>query len=92
VLPARRPAAGTDLEPREPNVWETLAVSHYRTGDCQSTITALQRVRELLSNEEECDNPFFEAMALWQLGRMEEARRRYDQGVGWMEKNAPGPS
>ena len=29
---------------------------------------------------------FFLAMAHWQLGHKEEARRWYDQGVAWMEK------
>lgn len=32
---------------------------------------------------------FFLAMSNWQLGNMVEARKCYDQAVGWIEKNKP---
>ena len=32
---------------------------------------------------------FFLAMAHWQLDEKDEARKWYDQGVQWMEKNKP---
>jgi hypothetical protein len=32
---------------------------------------------------------FFLAMAHWQLGEKEMAHKWFDQGVQWMEKNAP---
>ena len=32
-------------------------------------------------------NGFFLAMAHWQLGHKEEARRQYDKSVGWMENS-----
>jgi len=32
---------------------------------------------------------FFLAMAHWQMGNKEEARKRYDQAVQWMDKNQP---
>ena len=31
----------------------------------------------------------FLAMAHWQLGNKDEARKWYDQGVQWMQKNKP---
>ena len=32
---------------------------------------------------------FFLAMTVWRLGEREEARRRYQQGLEWMEKHKP---
>jgi hypothetical protein len=32
---------------------------------------------------------FFLAMANWQLGKKEEARKLYDKAVQWMDKNQP---
>jgi hypothetical protein len=34
-------------------------------------------------------NWFFLAMAHWQLGHKEEARKWYDRAVEWMQKNKP---
>ena len=32
---------------------------------------------------------FFLAMAHWQLGQLQEARKWFEQAVDWMEKNKP---
>jgi hypothetical protein len=32
---------------------------------------------------------FFLAMAHWQLGEKDEARKYYDKAVAWMDKNKP---
>ena len=32
---------------------------------------------------------FFLAMAHWQLGETDKARKWFDQAVGWMDKNQP---
>jgi hypothetical protein len=42
---------------------------------------------KLAAGRSECSGPFFLAMAHWQLGETEEARRWYDRAVAWMDKN-----
>ena len=63
-------------------------MAHYRRGRWQEAIDELTTAQEL--------NPqgggatrFFLAMAQWQLGQKEAARRCYGEAVEWMEKNKP---
>ena len=65
--------------------WNTLGVAHYRAGDHEAAIQALGKSMELGSGGVACDW-FFVAMAHWQLKHTEEARRWYDKGAAWMEK------
>lgn len=44
---------------------------------------------QLFSGRMESSNSLFLAMAHWQLGHADEARRWSDQAVAWMDKNAP---
>jgi tetratricopeptide (TPR) repeat protein len=63
--------------------WNTLGVAHYRAGELKEAIAALEKCREL---DDEWSNPFFLAMAHWELGHKDEARRWYDKGVKWIDR------
>jgi serine/threonine protein kinase len=79
---------GTELAPRNSDIWNTLGVALYREGDWHGAVEALRKSRELGSGGDACDL-FFLAMAHWQLGDKELARHSYDEAVKWMDKNAP---
>jgi hypothetical protein len=64
-------------------------VALYRAGDWQAAITALSKSNELLGGKMLSFNAFFLAMAHWQKGEKEHARRWYDKATDWMEKNGP---
>src|SRR5262249_31639958 len=53
-----------------------------------NTIAAIQKSMELRQGGDSWDW-FFLAMANWQLGETEEARKWYDKALEWMEKNDP---
>jgi len=78
-----------ELAPKEGNYWNTLGVAHYRASDWKAATAALTKSDELLKGDKLSFNAFFLAMAQWQLGNQAEARKWYDQAVGWMEKNQP---
>jgi eukaryotic-like serine/threonine-protein kinase len=78
-----------ELAPQEGNNWNTLGVALYRAGDWKAALAALEKSTDLLKGNQVSFNAFFLAMAHWQLGEKEEARKWYDQAVQWMEKNAP---
>ncbi len=76
---------------RAPNVrsfWITLGVAFYRAGDWKGSIAAMEKSVALGKGAAAYDW-FMLAMAHWQQGDKEEARRLYDRGMQWMEKNAP---
>jgi tetratricopeptide (TPR) repeat protein len=72
-------------------IWITLGVAHYRAGDWKAAVTALQKSLELRKTGDiyNCRAWLFLAMAHWQMGKKEEARRWYQQAVQWMERNQP---
>ncbi|MBI1917218.1 MAG: protein kinase [Planctomycetes bacterium] len=76
------------LSPKERNYWNTLGVAHYRAGNWKEAVAALVKAMELDQGGHSCDW-FFLAMAHWQLGDKEAARKWYDQAVEWMEKHHP---
>jgi len=78
-----------ELAANEGMFWNTLGVAHYRAGDWKAATAALKKSDELLKGNELSFNAFFLAMAHWQLGHKDEARKWYNQAVGWMEKNKP---
>jgi WD40 repeat protein/serine/threonine protein kinase len=78
-----------ELGPESGRFRNTLGVACYRAGDWEAAIAALEKSMELLAGGAESFNTFFLAMAHWQLGEKEEARRWYDRAVAWMDKNQP---
>ena len=91
-LTARKPLnwrpRPTELAPEDGTIWNTLGVAHYRAGNWQAAINALEKSMELRKGGDATDW-FFLAMAHWQLGHKDEARTWYDKAVEWMEKNEP---
>jgi tetratricopeptide (TPR) repeat protein len=77
---------GTELAPRVASHWSVLGIAHVRAGEGQAAVTALDRAMKL-SNGGDAFDWFILALAHWQLGNKQEARRWYDRGVAWMENN-----
>jgi WD40 repeat protein/Tfp pilus assembly protein PilF len=76
-----------ELKPEEGTYWNTLGAAHFRAGDWQAAIAALEKSMDLRQGGDSNDW-FFLAMAHWRLGEEEKAREWYDKAVAWMEKNA----
>jgi tetratricopeptide (TPR) repeat protein len=57
--------------------WHTLGVAYYRAGNWKQTLEALEKGFDLQQSAAGWDW-FFQAMAHWQLGNRDEARRCYD--------------
>src|SRR5439155_17525669 len=73
------------LAPQAGYIWNTLGVAHYRAGEWNAAIAALEKSMALRKGGDSADW-FFLAMAHWQLGEKDEARNWYDQAVEWMDK------
>jgi tetratricopeptide (TPR) repeat protein len=79
-----------ELAPTNAELWNTLGVGLYRTGDYAKAIDALERSRALKpGNDFFSYDAFFLAMAHWQLGHKTAARQWYDRATAWMDKNQP---
>src|SRR5882757_1697929 len=76
------------LTPKHGSNWNTLGVAQYRAGDWKAAVAALTKSMELRKGGDSTDW-FFLAMAHWQLGDKEEARKWYDRAAAWMDKNQP---
>jgi Flp pilus assembly protein TadD len=77
-----------ELAPKEGKHWNTLGIAHYRAGDWKAAIAALGKSMELRKGGDSFDW-YILAMTHRQIGNMAEARKWYDQALGWMEKNNP---
>jgi serine/threonine protein kinase/tetratricopeptide (TPR) repeat protein len=66
--------------------WNTLGVANYRAGDWTAAIAALEKSNEL-DPKTIAYNGLFLAMARWQKGDRDQARRWYARAVAWMEQN-----
>jgi Flp pilus assembly protein TadD len=77
-----------ELAPQDGNIWNTLGIAHYRAGNRKAAIAALDKSMDL-RNGGDSDDFFFLAMAHWELGNKDEARKWYEKAVEWMEKNNP---
>jgi tetratricopeptide (TPR) repeat protein len=79
---------GSKLGVRTGTYQRALGIAHYRCADWQASIAALGESMKLQDGGDSRDW-FFLAMAHWELGDKEHARRWYDKAVAWMEKNQP---
>jgi serine/threonine protein kinase/tetratricopeptide (TPR) repeat protein len=77
-----------ELAPNDGNYLNTLGVAHYRGGAAKAAVAALEKSMELRKGGDGFDW-FFLAMAHWQQGDKEEARKLYRRAVEWMQKNKP---
>src|SRR5207244_3481932 len=80
-----------ELAPLDALSWQTLGWFLYRTGAWKDSIEAFHKSMALQEDPKGGDSGqwFGLAVAHWQLGNKEEARKWHDQAVQWMEKNAP---
>jgi tetratricopeptide (TPR) repeat protein len=91
-----RDARGRD---RVGNYYNTLGVAHYRVGNLQAALDALQKSLDFAGRGETrakgsderyvCEDWYFLAMVHWKLNRKDEAREWYDRAVKWSEKKEP---
>jgi tetratricopeptide (TPR) repeat protein len=77
-----------ELEPKSGQYQVTLGIAGYRAGDWKQAISDLEKSASLYQGRNSFQL-FFLAMAHWQLGHKEEARKCHDQAVVWMAKNLP---
>jgi tetratricopeptide (TPR) repeat protein len=78
------------LAPGEADGWTTLGVAHYRAGDWQASIEALEKAMALRKNASGVATEwFFLAMAHQQLGHEAQARQWYKKAELWMDRHAP---
>jgi eukaryotic-like serine/threonine-protein kinase len=95
VAAHRDPALAIELakkavesDPKSSYYHNTLGVARYRAGDWKQAIAELEQSMSL-GKSGDSNDWFFLAMAHWQLGQKQEARKWYDQAAAWMEKNQP---
>jgi superkiller protein 3 len=76
------------LWPKQGTHWLTLGAARYRVRDWKAATVALD-MSMVLRNGGDSNEWFFLAMAHWQQGNKADARKWYDKGVEWMDKNQP---
>jgi hypothetical protein len=79
-------AVGQGQGPDRQHYLNILGVAHYRAGDWNAAIEALEKSKQLSP----AGNPsgwFFLAMACYQKGEKEKAHSWYDKGVEWMDRS-----
>jgi tetratricopeptide (TPR) repeat protein len=73
----------------EPSYWNTLGVAQYRAGDWNAVLEALNTSQVLCRGDSFSFDAFFLAMAHWQRGDHDQARKFYSPALVWMEKHGP---
>ncbi len=84
ALPLAR--RGVELGPSNGAILNTLGTAFYRAGDWQAAIETLKHADELDGADHFSHNAFFIAMAHWQLGEKDQARKWYAAALVWMQK------
>jgi WD40 repeat protein/regulator of sirC expression with transglutaminase-like and TPR domain len=75
--------------PDSPEYLNTMGVIYYRLGQYEQGVETLSKAVQANKQGGTACDYFFLAMAHWQLGHKDEARKGYDQAAQWMEKNKP---
>ena len=73
--------------PGEASYWTTLGIAHYRAGEWQAAVEALEEAEKLTPGERFSLNAFVLALCHHQLGDPVEARDFYDRAVRWGQEN-----
>ena len=76
-----------ELGEEAPSLWNPLGVALYRAGHPRAAVDALKNSTTRRSGGDPYDW-FFLAMAHWQLGNKEQARKEYDRSVTWVQKQS----
>jgi tetratricopeptide (TPR) repeat protein len=77
-----------ELAPKKSIYWGTLGAARYAKGQFDEAIAAFGKAFELGSGGA-ASEWLLRAMAHWQLGQNDEARKWYEQSVAWMKDNKP---
>ena len=77
-----------ELAPKEGDIVNTLALAEYRAGHWNESIAASERSMALRNGGNAADW-FFLALAHWQKGEKDEARRWFDKAVAWTKEKDP---
>jgi serine/threonine protein kinase/tetratricopeptide (TPR) repeat protein len=81
-------AKAVDQAPEVGRFWTTLGIAHYRNGDWQAAVAALDRsVDRNMDWGDPAAARLFLAMARQKLDDPDEARKQYDLAVQWLENN-----
>ena len=79
--------------PKAGFAWQIMGQVQYRAGQWQASIESLEKSNHLPPDKEGghgyAGNWFYLAMAHWQLGNKDEARRWYDRAVEWTSRQRP---
>ena len=70
--------------PQRPRPWCVLGIAEYRQGHYEAAAQALNRTLELTSTGEYGLAAFTRAMVDWQMGRKQDALRRFQETEEWM--------
>jgi serine/threonine protein kinase/Tfp pilus assembly protein PilF len=76
-----------EVAPKNGACWNTLGVALYRADNWDGAIAALEK--SMAMQGDNSFDWFFLAMAHWQRGQRDEARRHYDRAVRWMKTGNP---
>jgi tetratricopeptide (TPR) repeat protein len=77
-----------ERQPQARACWQTLGIALYRAADWKGAVAALDKSVGL-GKPGNAYEWFFLAMARWQLGDKDEARRWFDKAVAWADKHRP---
>jgi len=77
-----------ELAPKNGNNFNTLALAEYRSGHWAESLAASERSMALRNGGNGYDW-FFLAMARWQKGDKDEARKWFDKAVAWTNEKDP---
>jgi serine/threonine protein kinase/tetratricopeptide (TPR) repeat protein len=78
----------TQAAPKVAALWNTLGVAHYRAGQWQEALDALEKSMKLGKGGDASDW-FFVAMAQRRRGHEEQARKYFQTAVEWTDQNRP---
>src|SRR5262249_25538349 len=75
------------LKPDASHIWNTLGVAQYRAGSWKAALTPLKKSHELSCGSSFSTDGFFLAMAHWQMGEKERARKGFAAVDLWVKNS-----
>jgi tetratricopeptide (TPR) repeat protein len=84
----RHARAAVALDPTSAETYNTLALAEFRSGHWKESVAASEKSMALRKGPDASDW-FLQALAHWQNGAKDEARRWFDKAVGWTREQAP---